>query len=129
MPHTLMLNNSGAVVPTTGSPDYGSGATDFAGVCVAIGSIDAKLGQLLADTGTANAYAVATPWSATLTAGLELTIKMAHANTGASTLALNGGAAKAITKAGTTALAGAEISANQIVIVIYDGTEWQLISQ
>lgn len=129
MSHTLTLNNSGAVVPTTGAPDYGGGATDFANVCLAIGSVDAKLGQLLADTGVANAYAVATPWAATLTAGLELTIKAAHANTGASTLAVNGGAAKAITKTGTTALAGGEISANQIIVVIYDGTEWQLISQ
>lgn len=129
MSHTLALNNSGAVVPTTGAPDYGGGATDFADVCLAIGSVDAKLGQLLADSGTANTYSVTVPWTVTLTAGLELTIKAAHTNTGASTLAVNGGTAKAVTKTGTTALAGGEINANQIIIVIYDGTEWQLISQ
>jgi hypothetical protein len=54
---------------------------------------------------------------------------MTHANTGASTLAINGGTAKAITKNGTTALAGAEISANQICCLLWDGTEWQLVSQ
>jgi hypothetical protein len=46
-----------------------------------------------------------------------------------STLAINGGAAKAITKNATTALAGGETNLNQIVQVIYDGTQWQLLSQ
>lgn len=81
------------------------------------------------DTGTANAYAVAISPAPVLAPGLCLYVKMTHANTGASTLALNGGAAKAITKNGTTALAGAEISLNQIVQIVYDGTQWQLISQ
>jgi hypothetical protein len=82
-----------------------------------------------ADTGAANAYAAAFTPAPALVAGLSLFFKAAHANTGASTLAVNGGSAKAITKSGTTALAGAEISANQIVHVMYDGTQFQLISQ
>lgn len=41
MAHTLTLPNSGAVVPTTGAPDYGGGATDFALLCLALGVIDA----------------------------------------------------------------------------------------
>jgi len=40
MAHTLTLPNSGAVVPTTGAPDYGGGATDFALICLALAAID-----------------------------------------------------------------------------------------
>lgn len=80
------------------------------------------------DTGTANAYVIALAPAPTLVDGSGFFFKAAHANTGASTLAVNGGSAKAITKSGATALAGAEISANQIVHVIYDGTEFQLVS-
>lgn len=80
------------------------------------------------DTGTANTYAAAISPAPSLVAGTGLLIKMVHANTGASTLALNGGSAKAITKNGATALAGAEISANQIAHLVYDGTQWQLIT-
>ena len=67
-----------------------------------------------------------------VTVGVRVLVKMIHANTGASTLALtgwNGGSAKAITKNGTTALSGAEISANQIIQLVWDGTQWQMISQ
>jgi hypothetical protein len=81
------------------------------------------------DTGVANAYAVSYTPNPTMVVGTRIYFKAIHANTGASTVAVNGGAAKAITKNGTTALAGAEISANQIVQIVWDGTEWQLISQ
>lgn len=81
------------------------------------------------DTGTANAYVASVSPTPTLVAGSCFYIKCVHANTGASTLNLNGLGAKALTKNGTTALAGAEISANQIIQVIYDGTQFQLISQ
>lgn len=81
------------------------------------------------DTGAANAYAITLSPAPTIAAGFRCYFLAAHANSGASTLSVNGGAAKAITKSGTTALAGAEISANQIVQVVYDGTRFQLISQ
>jgi hypothetical protein len=81
-----------------------------------------------ADTGSANAYAIALSPAPTLAAGLPLYFKASNANTGPSTLAVNGGTAKAITKSGATALAGAEISAGQIVLVVYDGTQFQLVS-
>lgn len=80
------------------------------------------------DTGSANAYAVALSPAPTLVAGSAVLFKAVHANTGASTLAVNGGSAIAIVKAGATPLAGAEISAGQIALVIYDGTSFQLIT-
>jgi hypothetical protein len=84
------------------------------------------------DTGVANAYVAAFSPTPPTQVGTRVYIKCIHANTAASTLAITGflaGAAKPITKNGTTALAGAEISANQIVQLVWDGTEWQMISQ
>jgi hypothetical protein len=133
MSRTLTLANSGAVVPSTGSPDYGGGATDFAQVCLALGLIDAALTGSIplygADTGAANAYAVAIIPAPTLAAGSRFLFKAAHANTGASTLAINGGTAIAITNSsgGNSALIGAEIGAGQLCLVVYDGTQFQLV--
>ena len=79
------------------------------------------------DTGSANAYAVALSPAPTLVAGSTVVFKAANANTGASTLAVNGGSAIAIKKSGSTALSGGEISAGQIVAVVYDGTNFQLV--
>lgn len=121
--------------PTTGLTLPGTTLPDMTNSASAIAELTAYelalegLFALQADTGAANAYAVALSPAVALFTGMEINFKAAHANSGASTLALNGGSAKAITKAGTTALAGGEIAANQIIKVIYDGTEWQLISQ
>jgi len=82
-----------------------------------------------ADTGVANAFAVTlTPAPTGLTSGMCIEFMAAHANTGVVTLNVNGFGVKAITKNGTAPLTGGEIAANQIVRVIYDGTEFQLIS-
>lgn len=81
-----------------------------------------------ADTGVANAYVVSLNPAPTIVAGSLLVMKAAHANTGASTIAVNGAAAVAITKNGASALVGGEIGAGQIVYLIYDGTEWQLLA-
>jgi hypothetical protein len=50
------------------------------------------------------------------------------ANTGATTLAVDGLAAKAITKFGTTALVANDIVANKMCVVVYDGTQFQLLN-
>lgn len=82
------------------------------------------------DTGTANAYAISITPTPTLAAYSWFSFKALNANTGASTLAVNGGAAKNIYKyGGTIALSGGEIQAGQVVRVIYDGTNYQMQSQ
>jgi hypothetical protein len=81
------------------------------------------------DTGVANAYVVSFTPKPTITVGSRFYFKATHANTGASTIAINSGSAQPITKNGTTALAGAEIAANQIIQIVFDGTNWQMISQ
>jgi hypothetical protein len=136
MANQTVTPNLSLALPGDDSHNTPWGAADLV-LAQAINAIDAQIVQGVQqnawvyanDTGAANAYAAAYSPSPTLQAGLRLYFKAAHANTGASTLAINGGSAKAITKNGTTALAGGEINLNQIVQVIYDGTQWQLISQ
>jgi len=80
-----------------------------------------------ADSGTANAYAVTLSPAPTIVAGSLVVMKVAHTNTGASTIAVNGAGTKAITKNGTTALVGGELNAGQIVPLVYDGTQYQIV--
>lgn len=69
-----------------------------------------------------------TPAIASYVAGQMFSFLSAGANTGAVTLNINGVGAKAVTKLGSTALAAGDIPANTIIIVQYDGTEFQLVA-
>lgn len=79
-----------------------------------------------AATGAANAYEVAlTPAPTAYQAGMLLTFKANVANTGAATLNINGLGAKTIKKLVTTDVAANDITLGQMVIVMYDGTNFQ----
>lgn len=81
------------------------------------------------DTGTANTYvATLTPALGGYTAGDIIYLKIAHANTGASTLNVNGLGAKAITLSDTSPLIGGELALNMIAQLFYDGTRVQLLN-
>jgi hypothetical protein len=56
-------------------------------------------------------------------------IRFTNANSGASTLNLNALGAKTIVKNGSTALASADISAGQIYMIVYDGTNMQILGK
>ena len=82
-----------------------------------------------ADTGSANAYVVAqavTPDS--LVAGVTALFTSSHANTGSSTLNLDGFGVQNITHRDGTPLIGGEIVAGSVNLVVYDGTNFQLLS-
>ena len=82
-----------------------------------------------ADTGAADAYAIAlTPALTAHVAGLPIVFKATNANTGASTVTINALAAVAIKDATGADLAANAIAAGGLVIVVYDGTNYQLIS-
>jgi len=93
-----------------------------------------RLGPALTSTGSANAYVVTpsnTGYPVALVQGDIYCFIANFTNSGAATLAYNGLTATAITKMGTsgpTALTGNEIQTNQVVIVAYDGTQFQLVS-
>ena len=83
----------------------------------------------IADAGSTDAYAITV--SPTITAyatGQIFTFKANTANTGACTLAVSTLAAITIKKNVSTDLITGDILANQIVTVVYDGTNMQLLS-
>jgi hypothetical protein len=88
-----------------------------------------RLGPTLTAGGTANAltltYAVG---PAAYTQGEVFSFIAAATNTGAATLNVSGLGAKSITKNGATALQGGEMVTGAVVTVMYDGTQFQLIS-
>lgn len=82
-------------------------------------------------TGSANAQAVSgSPFI--LQAGAQVVFSAGFSNSGAMTLAVNGGSAIAVVKqvpgGSTTALTGNEVRAGQMTHVVYDGTNWQLLN-
>lgn len=81
-----------------------------------------------ADTGNANAYAVTLSPAPSIVAGSEVVFQAANANTGASTLSVNG-TASPLTKNGTTALASGDISAGAIITAKRDSAgNWQMVA-
>jgi hypothetical protein len=110
-----------------GSSGYANVGAALAGKAD-IASIQTDALIYAADTGAANAYAVSlSPTPPNYAAGQMVVFKAAHANTGASTLAVNGQAAQALVQGGGNALGASDIVAGQIVAAIYDGTQFQMI--
>ena len=79
------------------------------------------------DTGTVNNLAVTLdPAPTTLVAGLKVFLLVKHSNTGTTTLNCNGHIAPVLTQNLANLAAGAVI-ANGIAILVFDGTQWQLM--
>jgi hypothetical protein len=85
--------------------------------------------QYIADTGSVDAYvADLSPAPTAYAEGLELFVKITNTNTGACTIDVNSLGAKTITtKEGGDPLPG-DLPADAIVHLIYNGTEFQLMS-
>lgn len=82
-----------------------------------------------ADTGVNDAYAInLSPAISAYTMGMIINFKANTQNTGAATLNVNGLGAKAIKKSVSVDLGDTDILANQLVSVIYDGTNFQMNS-
>src|SRR5690606_38839285 len=81
------------------------------------------------DTGTANNYiASLSPTLTSYTAGLGIRLKVAHNNTGASTININGLGNKAITYSNASAIGSGDMVAGMIALLMYDGTQFQLLN-
>lgn len=82
-----------------------------------------------ADTGTTNTFAVAlAPAATAYAAGMTVTFKALHANTGASTINVNSLGAKSLKKVNGSALESGDIQVGQVATVVYDGTNFQLVN-
>jgi len=107
----------------TGLAD-GSAADDSATIGQVQGNTFAMLGAVSgADTITATASPPITAYAT----GQTFRFVSAGANTGAVTLKINSLSAKAVTKAGATALDAGNIPSGAVVEVVYDGTQFQLL--
>ena len=119
----------GTAINTTGSQ---SGVhTLFRTTPYAVGNEDTRFLQntYQTDTGAANAYAITpSPAFTAYKAGQIFVFKAVNANTTASTLNVNGLGLKTIKKNVSTDLVANDILASQIVEVVYDGTNFQLVS-
>jgi len=79
--------------------------------------------------GTADAITLApSPAITAYAAGQAFTFVAEAANTGATTVNVSGQGAKAITKTGNTALTAGDIADTALIQIVYDGTQFQLIS-
>jgi len=92
------------------------------------------------DTSTnANQLAVAIGGLTSLTAGLQLLVKVKTLNTGSSTITVSnsatspptvlGGGAKGIFKSKDVALVAGELKADEIVNLVFDGTQFQVLNE
>lgn len=86
-------------------------------------------GDYATSGGSSNAYTLSIDAQiAAYAAGQVFKFKANFANTGAATINVNGLGAKTIKKSGSVDLISGDIFNNQIVTVVYDGTNMQLIS-
>lgn len=88
-----------------------------------------KFNDYVVDTGVANTYAIApSPAITAYAAGQVFVWKAVNANTAASTLNVNSLGAVAIKSAVGGALIGGEITANSIIMVVHNGTDFNVVT-
>lgn len=102
----------------------GSAATDSA----RLGQVQAGGATVISVSGTDTYTGSLLPALTAYTAGNTFTFVVPNTNTGAATLNIDALGAKAITRDGSTALVAGDLVANSEVIVIYDGTRFQLVN-
>ena len=104
----------------------GSAATDSAN----LSQVQSTVTKLLTSvSGTDTITAVGAPVVAAYAAGQMFYFVAAGDNTGAVTLNIDSLGAKAVTRDGSVALAAGDIKSGEVVVVVYDGTRFQVVSQ
>jgi hypothetical protein len=104
----------------------GSGAADSAN----LSQVQSTVVKLLASvSGTDTITAVGSPTVAAYAAGQMFYFVAAGDNTGAVTLNIDSLGAKAVTRDGSVALAAGDIKSGEVVVIVYDGTRFQVVSQ
>lgn len=94
-----------------------------------INDLESGSAYYAADAGSTDAYAVTmSPTPTVYAPGMLVHFKANTANTGAASLNVNSLGAKTIKKNASADLTTGDISAGQIVAVVYDGTNFQLVN-
>jgi len=129
---TASIAKDGQTIPTANLPMGGykhtgvanaSARTDYA----AYGQVQDSGSQYLTGVAGADTITASVTGLAAYATGQTFRLVSAGANTGAVTLNINGLGQKAVTKAGTTALAAGDIPSGAVVEVVYDGTQFQML--
>lgn len=84
--------------------------------------------QLGSVSGTNSITATATPTITSYASGATYSFIAANTNTGATTISIDGLAAKSITKNGSVALTAGDIQAGKMMLIEYDGSVFQLMN-
>jgi len=101
----------------------GSAATDSAN----ISQVQSSFGSFMTVSGTDTITATVSPALTAYTAGQMFAFVAANTNTGAVTINISSLGAKAITKTGNTALSSGDLTANYLFVIVYDGTQFQVV--
>jgi hypothetical protein len=126
------LTKDGQTTPTANLPmgtfkftglSAGSAATDSANIA----QVQNSFGSFLTVSGTDTITATVSPSLTAYAAGQMFAFVAANTNTGAVTINISTLGAKAITKNGTTALSAGDLTANYLFVVVYDGTQFQVV--
>jgi hypothetical protein len=130
---TNCITKDGQSTPTANIPMGSNKITGLAngtliGDAANLGQVQSTVAKLISITGTDTVVGTMSPTLTAYAAGQLFYFIASGANTGAVTLNVDGLGAKAITRDGSTALAAGDINSGEIVVVIYDGTRFQMIN-
>jgi len=126
------LTKDGQTTPTANLPmgtfkftglSAGSAATDSANIA----QVQNSFGSFLTVAGTDTITATVSPSLTAYASGQMFAFVAANTNTGAVTINISSLGAKSITKNGNTALAAGDINANYLFVIVYDGTQFQVV--
>lgn len=123
-------NSTAGLVKTANPTQVDAGTGDDGTYKYVVTADFLKSRTYLVDSGSANTYVITpSPAISAYVAGQTFTFKATNANTGTSTLNVSGLGTKTIKKINGDPLLSGNIVANQIVTVVYDGTDFIATSQ
>jgi hypothetical protein len=130
---TNCITKDGQSTPTANIPMGSNKITGLAngtliGDAANLGQVQSTAAKLISITGTDTVLGTMSPTLTAYAAGQLFYFVASGANTGAVTLNIDALGAKNITRDGSTALAAGDINSGEIVVVIYDGTRFQMIN-
>ena len=103
---------------------------NMSGACDIDGALTANVFNYYADTSSVNdSWGFTASSIGAYTTGLSIFVNIGVANTDGATLQINALGAKAVLKMHDTALATNNVEVGQIIHLIYDGTQFQMLSQ
>lgn len=121
---TTITNN----IPLAGYKITGLGAATVGTDAVRYSQIQNGADKLVTVSGTDTLTGSLTPVLTAYAAGNQFSFVVANTNTGAVTINIDGVGSKSITRTGSTALVAGDLIANQVALIEYDGTRFQLLN-